>query len=45
MDNATLFRWGVFVTLFLCIAAILTARQLFENYLEDKAERDRGSGS
>lgn len=37
MSQHTLFRWGMIVTMFLLIAAVLTARQLFENYLEERA--------
>ncbi len=34
MRDQTLFFWGMVVTLFLFFAALLTARELFENYLE-----------
>lgn len=39
MSDTTFFYWAVFVTLFLFIAAILTARQMFENHILDKQER------
>lgn len=41
MRDQTLFYWGVVVTLFLFFAAMLTARELFESYLERK-EREGG---
>jgi hypothetical protein len=39
MDNDTFLIWGVLVTLFLAIAFLLTLRQVFENYMVERAER------
>jgi hypothetical protein len=41
MANDTFLYWGMVVTAFLLIACILTARQLLENYLLDRADRLR----
>jgi hypothetical protein len=41
MSNDTFLYWGMIVTAFLLIAAMLTARQLFENYLADREARLR----
>ena len=37
MRDQTLFFWGMVVTIFIMIAAILTARELFEMYLDERA--------
>lgn len=34
MRDQTLFYWGMVVTIFLLIAGMLTARELFDMYLE-----------
>lgn len=39
MDNDTFLLWGMLVTLFLVIAFLLTLRQIFENYMADRAEK------
>lgn len=39
MSQDSFFYWGVFVTLFLFIAALLTVRQMFENRMLDKQEK------
>lgn len=39
MSDDTFFYWAAFVTLFLFVAAILTARQMFENYMLEKQEK------
>lgn len=40
MSDQTLLYWGVIVTLFLFFAFLLTAQQLFENYM-DKQDQER----
>jgi len=47
MRNQTLLYWGVIVTLFLFFAFLLTAQQLFENYMDkqDQERPDQGSES
>ena len=41
MRDDQLFYWGMVVTIFILISAMLTARELFERYLERRAtERD-----
>jgi hypothetical protein len=42
MNDDTLLYWGMIVTVFLMFSAILTAKQLFEMYLEEK-DRERNS--
>jgi hypothetical protein len=39
MRDQTLLYWGMVVTIFLLIAGMLTARELFEIYLENRAAR------
>ena len=39
MRDQTLLYWGMVVTMFLLIAGMLTARELFEIYLENRAAR------
>ena len=39
MDNDTFLLWGMLATLFLAIAFLLTLRQIFENYMTDRAEK------
>ena len=39
MDDDTFLLWGVLVTLFLAIAFLLTMRQIFENYMAERAEK------
>lgn len=41
MRDQTLFYWGMIVTLFLFFAALLTAQELFEGYME-RREQARG---
>jgi hypothetical protein len=41
MRDQTLLYWGIVVTLFLFFSLVLTARQLFENYME-RRKRDQG---
>ncbi|MGB5246591.1 MAG: hypothetical protein WBN34_08580 [Woeseia sp.] len=36
MRDQDLMYWGMVVTMFLLIAALLTARELFERYLEER---------
>jgi len=43
MSSDNFLYWGMVVTAFLLIAAILTARQLLENYLRERAERLRNA--
>ena len=38
MRDETLLYWGMLVTFFSFFAALLTARQLFENYMERREE-------
>lgn len=38
MRDQTLLYWGMVVTTFLIIAGLLTARELFEIYLEKRAD-------
>jgi hypothetical protein len=51
MRDETLLYWGMVVTSFLLIAAMLTARELFEMYMERreaesrKASRDKASST
>lgn len=42
MSDDTLFYWGMVVTMFLFLAALLTARELFERYVDDD-EDDSGA--
>lgn len=47
MRDQDLLYWGMVVTMFLIIAALLTARELFERYLEQRqaaAQSDAASG-
>jgi hypothetical protein len=37
MRDQDLLYWGMVVTMFLLIAALLTARELFERYIEERA--------
>jgi cytochrome c-type biogenesis protein CcmH/NrfF len=39
VDNDTFLLWGMLVSLFLVIAFLLTLRQIFENYMADRAEK------
>jgi hypothetical protein len=39
MDNDTFLFWGMLVTLFLVIAFLLTLRQIFQNYMAERAEK------
>lgn len=43
MRDETLFFWGMVVTMFLLIAAMLTARELFEMYLEKRGNAGGGA--
>ena len=36
MHDQTLFFWGMVVTMFMIIAAVLTARELLDMYLEER---------
>jgi cell division protein FtsL len=36
-----LLYWGMVVTIFLLISAVLTARQIFENYLEQRQLKEQ----
>ena len=47
MRDQTLFYWGTIVTLFLFFAALLTAQELFESYMErrDRARSDDAGNS
>lgn len=38
MNDQTLLYWGMIVTLFLFFAFLLTAQQLFENYMDRQDE-------
>ena len=40
MRDQTLFYWGMVVTSFLLIAAMLTAREMIEMYFEDREEEE-----
>lgn len=40
MRDDTLFFWGMVVTMFMLIAAVLTARELFEMYFGDREDAD-----
>jgi len=40
VSDQTLLYWGVVVTLFLFFAAMLTAQQLFEDYMERRDRKD-----
>lgn len=39
MRDQDLLYWGMVVTMFLLIAAVLTARELFEQYMEERREK------
>lgn len=43
MSDQTFLYWGMVVTMFLLIAAMITARDLFESYME-KREAPNSSG-
>ena len=45
MSDSTFFYWGALVSMFLFFAAVLTARQLFENMLNNRAASDNDSKS
>lgn len=45
MSTENFLYWGVIVALFLFIAALITARELFENYLEQRQKRKRNADS
>ena len=46
MRDQSLLYWGMVVTSFLIIAAMITARELFEMYMEKRSAReDEGSGN
>ena len=45
MRDQSLFYWGMVVTIFLLVAAMLTARDLFETYLEKRRASDKGTPS
>lgn len=40
MRDQTLLFWGMVVTMFLLIAAMLTARELFEMYMEKRQQQN-----
>ena len=40
MRDQTLFYWGMVVTIFIMIAAILTARELLDMYFEERDAND-----
>ncbi len=40
MSDDTLFFWGMIVTMFMLIAAMLTARELFEMHYGDDEDTD-----
>lgn len=40
MRDETLFYWGMVVTMFLLIAAMLTARELFEIYMQKREQQN-----
>jgi hypothetical protein len=42
--DETLFFWGMVVTMFLLIAAMLTARELIEMYFEERNPGDDEDG-
>lgn len=46
MRDQTLLYWGMVVTIFILVSAMLTARELFEIYLENRrrARREGESG-
>lgn len=39
MANDTFLLWGMLVSTFLAIAFLLTLRQIFQNYLAERAEK------
>lgn len=43
MRDQDILYWGMVVTMFLLIAAVLTARELFERYLEEREEKQQTS--
>ena len=40
MREETLLYWGMVVTVFLLISAMITARELFERYIEKRSAED-----
>ena len=45
MHDQTLFFWGMVVTIFMLIAAMLTARELFDMYMESRGVDDDDSSN
>lgn len=45
MRDQSLFYWGMVVTIFLLIAAMITARDLFEMYLEKREGAREGASA
>jgi hypothetical protein len=45
MRDQDILYWGMVVTMFLLIAAVLTARELFEQYLEERKARQQTAGN
>lgn len=45
MNDEQLFYWGMVVTIFILISAMLTARELFERYLERRAAHRKPAGT
>ena len=45
MRDQSLFYWGMVVTIFLFIAAMLTARELFEMHMEKRDARRASAAS
>ena len=45
MRDQDILYWGMVVTTFLIIAGVLTARELFERYLEERREKQHPAGN
>jgi len=45
MRDQDILYWGMVVTMFLLIAAVLTARELFERYLEERREAQQDNAN
>ena len=45
MRDQDILYWGMVVTTFLIIAGVLTARELFERYLEERRDRQQPGGN
>ena len=45
MRDLDILYWGMVVTTFLIIAGVLTARELFEKYLEERREKKQLAGN